>query len=68
MNEKACRQLGESILGEILLRAGLAQTGPDAVGVSLDFSVEAEEDTKTVVIRCERVSGPPIELRLGVDS
>ena len=66
MNEEAYRRLGELILDELLLRAGLAQTGPHAVGVSLDFSVGADVDTDSVVIRCERISSPSIELRVGL--
>ena len=63
MNENAYRRLGELLLDELLLRAGLAQTSPDPVSFSVDFVVDADRETESVVLRCERINSSPIELR-----
>lgn len=62
--------LGEALLEEIVVRAGLdqAQAPPrDAVPVSLSFVVSADAETGQLVIRGERVGGAPLELRFDLD-
>ncbi len=63
MNDYAYKRLGELLLDEVLLRAGLAQTSSEPVRLSVDFVVDADRDTERVVLRCERINSPPIELR-----
>ncbi len=61
------QQLGEAVLEEILVRAGLDQPQPspgDAVPVSLQFIVRADPETGALVISGERVNQPPLELRV----
>ena len=63
MNENAYKRLGEVLLDEVLLRAGLAQTSSEPVQLSVDFVVDTDRDTESVVLRCDRINGPSIELR-----
>jgi hypothetical protein len=63
MNDNTYRRFGEVLLDELLLRAGLAQTGTEPVGVAVEFVVETDPDTRSVVLRCERINSPPVELR-----
>ena len=64
MNENAYQRLGELLLDELLLRAGLAQTDDEPVHVSLDVVVGADTDRRQVVLKCARINSPPIELHL----
>ena len=64
MNENSYRRLGESLLDEVLLRAGLAQTSAEPISVTVEFVVRTDHTTRSVVLRYDAVNGPPIELRL----
>ena len=63
MNDEAYRRLGEVLVDEVLLKAGLAQTTSEAVRLTLDFVVETDSDSGSVVLTCERTNNPPVELR-----
>ena len=63
MNDDAYRRLGELMVDEVLLRAGLAQTGSDPVSASIDFAVDTERESETVTVRCGRINSAPVELR-----
>lgn len=63
MNENAYRRLGEVLVDELLLRAGLAQTGSEPVSFSVGFVVDADPDTQTVTLKCDRTNTSPLELR-----
>ena len=64
MNANAYQRLGELLLDELLLRAGLAQTDTEPVHVSLDAVVGVDTDRRHVVLKCKRINSPPIELHL----
>ena len=66
MNENAYQRLGEVLVDELLLRAGLAQTNTEPVGFALDIGVSVESETETVVLECSRINAPPIELRFAL--
>ncbi len=65
--EETYARLGEALLEEIVVRAGLdqAQTpSSDAVSVALHFLVSADIDEGRLVIRGERIGQAPVEVRL----
>ena len=67
---EAYQRLGEAVLEEIVVRAGLdqAQTAPrDAVPVALHFVVSADAEDRRLVIRGERIGQAPLELRFDLD-
>ncbi len=63
----AYQDLGEVILDEVLVRAGLdqARSEPgDEISLALDFHVSMDTDTNQLVIRGDRIGQAPFELRL----
>jgi len=61
------QRLGEAVLEEIVVRAGLeqAQAEPrESVSVALTFIVSAEAEENRLVIRGDRVGQTPLELRI----
>ena len=68
MNENAYQRLGEVLVDELLLRAGLAQTSSDPVNFAVNFVVDTDRDAGTVVLRCERTNDTPLELRFPVSA
>ncbi len=59
--------LGEALLEEIVVRAGLDQAqapSQDSVPVTLHFVVTADAEDGCLVIRGDRIGQAPLELRL----
>ena len=63
---KDVKNLRVLLVDDLLLRAGLAQTHDEPVSFSVDFAVETDTDTRSVVLRCDRINSPPIELRFPI--
>ena len=68
MNKEAYTRLGEVLIDELLLRAGLAQKSSEPTTVSLNFTVEADAESEQVLLRCERINNTPLELRFPIRS
>ena len=61
------QRLGEALLEEIVVRAGLDQAqapSPDPVSVALHFVVSADREDGRLVIRGDRIGQAPLEVRL----
>ena len=61
------QRLGEALLEEIVVRAGLDQArapSSDPVSVALHFVVSAEREAGHLVIRGDRIGQAPLEVRL----
>jgi hypothetical protein len=56
--------LGEQILEELVVRAGLGRTDSAEVSVSLNFTVSASASDKSLLIRSERIGNQPLEILL----
>jgi len=56
--------LGEQILEELVVRAGLGRTDSTEVSVSLNFTVSASASDKSLLIRSERIGNQPLEILL----
>ena len=70
-NEVPFCELGEVVLEEILLRAGLEQprsANTNRVALSLDFEVCVDKNTESVVIQGNRFDGSPLNIRLNIGS
>ena len=63
MNDEAYKRLGEVLVDELLLRAGLAQTDASSVSFAVEFDVETDKEARSVVLRCSRTNTTPLELR-----
>lgn len=64
------QRLGEAVLEEIIVRAGLDQPHAAAAGavpVALQFVVSADAGDRAVRIRGERLGQAPLELRIDLD-
>ena len=65
----AYQDLGEAILDEVLVRAGIDQgrsPGDAEIRLALDFVVSVDEEQNHLVIRSERIGQSALELRLEV--
>ena len=64
--DTACHALGEVLLEEIVVRAGLSRTLTNDMEVSLAFTVAANPEDDDVVVRYERVGGATVEIHLRI--
>ena len=65
----AYQDLGEAILEEVLVRAGIDQARTaqgDEIRVALDFLVSVDAERDQLVIRGERIGQSAFELRLAL--
>ncbi len=70
-NEVPFCELGEAVLEEILLRAGLEQprsASTSRVALSLDFEVCVDKSSESVVIQGKRFDGSYFNIRLKIDA
>jgi hypothetical protein len=70
-NQEAYQALGEAILEQLVVRAGILQGQTPAVRalqVALNFEIASDANGESIVISCERVGSAPLELQLQLPS
>ena len=68
-NEASFQRLGELVLEEILVRAGIEQPralGEEELSVTLDFRVWSDEQSNSVLVEGSHYDGAPYQLRLEI--
>jgi len=68
MSDRDAAELGQAILEELVVQAGLTQArapeGETEVRLTLNFVVRADAELRALHVQCERVGQTPLEIRL----
>lgn len=70
-NQDAYLALGEAVLEQLVVRAGILQGQTPAASslhLSLEFEVASDADNNSIVVCCERVGSTPLELQVQLQS
>ena len=66
----AYETLGEMVLEEVLVQAGVKQgreiSPSDRLSVSLTYSVSTDRDRGCLLVHCDRLGKPPLEINLNM--